>query len=98
MKLESLTLTLSVCLCVQAGRLYVLVSLMLSSQTRDEVNHAAMVRLREAGLSLPWLNAVPEQRLAEIIRPVGFWRVRRVIAEVDTVLRTSEERGFPREW
>ena len=64
-----------VCLSVQEGRLYVLVSLMLSSQTRDEVNHAAMGRLREAGLSLAWLTEVPEQELGELIRPVGFWRV-----------------------
>ena len=49
---------------------------MLSSQTRDEVNHAAMTRLQAAGLSVPWLRAVPEQQLAELIKPVGFWRVR----------------------
>ena len=63
-------------LFVQAGRLFVLVSLMLSSQTRDEVNHAAMTRLGKAGLSLAWLNTVPESQLAETIKPVGFWRVR----------------------
>ncbi|KAF0291154.1 Endonuclease III-like protein 1 [Amphibalanus amphitrite] len=58
----------------KAGRLHVLVSLMLSSQTRDEVNHAAMTRLRQAGLSVQWLRTVPESELAELIKPVGFWR------------------------
>ena len=68
-----------------------LVSLMLSSQTRDEVNHAAMTRLREAGLSVPWLRAVPEPELAQLVKPVGFWRVS--AAGIVRARGTARDRG-----
>ncbi|XP_037074375.1 endonuclease III-like protein 1 isoform X1 [Pollicipes pollicipes] len=58
----------------ELARLHVLVSLMLSSQTRDEINHAAMTRLKAAGLSVPWLLQVDQGQLAQLIKPVGFWR------------------------
>ena len=52
----------------------ILVSLMLSSQTRDEVNHAACMRLRRAGLSPQMILDMEDDKLAELIKPVGFWR------------------------
>lgn len=55
-------------------RFHVLVSLMLSSQTKDEVNHAAMVRLKEKGLSPSWILSVDPDTLGELLKPVGFWR------------------------
>jgi endonuclease-3 len=60
-------------------RYQTLLSLMLSSQTRDEVNHAAMKRLKDAQLaSLDGILAVSEEELAEFIKPVSFYKVRLV--------------------
>lgn len=55
-------------------RFQCLVSLMLSSQTRDEVNHAAMLRLRQHGLTVQNILDTPDTRLGELIYPVGFWK------------------------
>ena len=55
-------------------RFQVLVSLMLSSQTRDEINNAAILRLRKAGLSPDMILSISEDELGELIKPVGFWR------------------------
>ncbi|KAI0042840.1 DNA glycosylase [Auriscalpium vulgare] len=58
-------------------RFAVLVSLMLSSQTKDEVTNAAVDKLRAAiggTLSVDALIAAPEPTVAEAINKVGFWR------------------------
>ena len=55
-------------------RFQCLVSLMLSSQTRDEVNYAAMMRLREHGLTVENIINTDLGDLEQLIRPVGFWR------------------------
>lgn len=55
-------------------RFQVLVSLMLSSQTKDEINHAAMVRLRKRGLSPEMIIEIDDDELGELLKPVGFWR------------------------
>ena len=47
-------------------------------QTKDEVTSAAVMRLREHGLTVDNVIATPEQRIAEIIKPVGFWRKKAV--------------------
>jgi endonuclease III len=50
-----------------------LVSLMLSSQTRDTVNAATMVKLRAHGLSVDnILDRTSDAQLFELIREVGF--------------------------
>lgn len=59
-------------------RFHCLVSLMLSSQTRDEVNFAAMQRLRAHGLSPNSILEMSDKTLGDLIYPVGFWR-RKVI-------------------
>ncbi|KAI0296854.1 DNA glycosylase [Russula brevipes] len=58
-------------------RFATLVSLMLSSQTKDEVTDAAVDKLRAAfggTLSLDALLAAEEHVIAEAINKVGFWR------------------------
>merc|ERR1711860_200833 len=57
-------------------RLHCLVSLMLSSQTKDEVNYAAMQKLRHHGLTVESLLQISDDSLGQLIYPVGFWRVR----------------------
>ncbi|KAG7086375.1 hypothetical protein E1B28_002335 [Marasmius oreades] len=58
-------------------RFAVLVSLMLSSQTKDEVTNAAVLKLREAlggTISVDTMIAAEEKTISEAIGKVGFWR------------------------
>ncbi|XP_077428182.1 endonuclease III-like protein 1 [Vanacampus margaritifer] len=55
-------------------RFQVLVSLMLSSQTKDQVTAAAMQRLREHGCTAEKLMSTDDETLGKLIYPVGFWR------------------------
>jgi len=50
----------------------VLISLMLSSQTKDTVNAATMAKLRAHGLTMANILATPDDELDELIRAVGF--------------------------
>ena len=62
---------------MQNQRFATLVSLMLSSQTKDEVTDAAVSKLREAvggSLSVGAILAVDEVTISEAIAKVGFWR------------------------
>lgn len=52
-----------------------LVSLMLSSQTKDQVTAAAMQRLRTHGCTVENILATDDETLGKLIHPVGFWRV-----------------------
>ncbi|XP_052774621.1 endonuclease III-like protein 1 [Mya arenaria] len=65
-------------------RYQVLLSLMLSSQTKDQVTSAAMARLREHGCNIDNILATSDQRLGELIFPVGFGK-----RKVDFIKRTS---------
>ena len=47
-------------------------------QTKDEITSAAVMRLREHGLTIGYVIATPEERIAELIKPVGFWRKKAV--------------------
>ncbi|CAA90766.2 Endonuclease III homolog [Caenorhabditis elegans] len=55
-------------------RFQVLVALMLSSQTRDEVNAAAMKRLKDHGLSIGKILEFKVPDLETILCPVGFYK------------------------
>ncbi|CAH0484959.1 unnamed protein product [Peronospora farinosa] len=54
-------------------RFHVLISAMLSSQTKDPVNAAAMGRLIKHGLTVESMLEIDQQELAKLIRPVGFY-------------------------
>lgn len=49
-----------------------LVSLMLSSQTKDTVNFATMTKLRAHGCSVRNILATSDEKLSELIYGVGF--------------------------
>lgn len=51
---------------------------MLSSQTRDEINYAAMQRLKQHGLNVDNILNTPDEQLGKLIYPVGFWKVNKV--------------------
>ena len=58
-------------------RFQTLVSLMLSSQTKDEVTYAAVQRLitgLDGSLTPQAVRAADEETVGKLIYPVGFWR------------------------
>ncbi|XP_032316072.1 endonuclease III-like protein 1 isoform X1 [Camelus ferus] len=58
----------------QVQRYQVLLSLMLSSQTKDQVTAGAMQRLRAQGLTVDSILQTDDSTLGTLIYPVGFWR------------------------
>ncbi|KAG6954868.1 hypothetical protein JG688_00012139 [Phytophthora aleatoria] len=54
-------------------RFHVLIAAMMSSQTKDPVNAAAMGRLIKHGLTVESMLEINLQELAQLIRPVGFF-------------------------
>jgi len=55
-------------------RFQVLVALMLSSQTKDQITAAAMERLKSRGCSILEIIDFPETELASMLCPVGFYK------------------------
>lgn len=72
---QDLPLPWSLSLCKQVRRYQVLLSLMLSSQTKDQVTAGAMQRLRARGLTVDSILQTDDSTLGTLIYPVGFWRV-----------------------
>ncbi|XP_062566436.1 endonuclease III-like protein 1 [Saccostrea cucullata] len=66
-------------------RYQVLVSLMLSSQTKDQITSAAMKKLREHGCSIDSILQTSDEVLGQLIYPVGFWR-----RKVEYIKKTSK--------
>ncbi|XP_065776326.1 endonuclease III-like protein 1 isoform X2 [Muntiacus reevesi] len=66
-------------------RYQVLLSLMLSSQTKDQVTAGAMQRLRARGLTVDSILQMDDSTLGALIYPVGFWR-----SKVKYIKQTSE--------
>lgn len=56
-------------------RYHILIALMLSSQTKDQTNFAAMQRLREHGLTPENMVASDVNILEKLITPVSFYKV-----------------------
>ncbi|KAH9417332.1 Endonuclease III-like protein 1 [Dermatophagoides pteronyssinus] len=55
-------------------RFQILVALMLSSQTKDQITYAAMNRLRQHNLSIEFIDKISCNELMQLIKPVGFYR------------------------
>ena len=58
-----------------------MISLMLSSQTKDEVTAGAMNRLKKYGLTPKNVADTDESTLAQLIHPVGFWQVSNAVLQ-----------------
>ncbi|KMQ97303.1 endonuclease iii-like protein 1-like protein [Lasius niger] len=56
------------------SRYQLLIALMLSSQTKDQVTHAAMQRLHTYGCKPNIIAATSNVLLGQLIYPVGFWK------------------------
>ncbi|XP_007937720.1 endonuclease III-like protein 1 [Orycteropus afer afer] len=69
-------------------RYQVLLSLMLSSQTKDQVTAGAMQRLRARGLTVDSILQTDDSTLGALIHPVGFWRTKvKFIKQTSAILQ-----------
>uniref|UniRef100_A0A1B6I1D0 Endonuclease III homolog n=1 Tax=Homalodisca liturata TaxID=320908 RepID=A0A1B6I1D0_9HEMI len=80
----------------QVIRYQVLVSLMLSSQTKDQVTHAAMQRLRAHGLTIDNILDTDDTTLGQLIYPVGFWKSKvKYIKAATRILKDEYDGDIP---
>uniref|UniRef100_A0A8C6XMR6 Endonuclease III-like protein 1 n=1 Tax=Naja naja TaxID=35670 RepID=A0A8C6XMR6_NAJNA len=80
----------------EVKRYQILLSLMLSSQTKDQVTFAAMMRLREHGLTVERILETGEEVLGQLIYPVGFWRNKvRYIQQTTAILKRDYAGDIP---
>ncbi|XP_041532297.1 endonuclease III-like protein 1 isoform X4 [Microtus oregoni] len=77
-------------------RYQVLLSLMLSSQTKDQVTAGAMQRLRARGLTVENILQMDDGMLGRLIYPVGFWRNKvKFIKQTTAILQQRYEGDIP---
>lgn len=77
-------------------RYHVLISLMLSSQTKDEINFAAMQRLKQHGLTVDSILEISDDNLGKIIYPVGFWKTKvQYIKRTTRILKDTYNGDIP---
>ncbi|XP_011496019.1 PREDICTED: endonuclease III-like protein 1 [Ceratosolen solmsi marchali] len=55
-------------------RFQTLIALMLSSQTRDQITHNAMQRLKECRCTPEYIISISDEELGKLIFPVSFWK------------------------
>ncbi|XP_026324918.1 endonuclease III homolog isoform X2 [Hyposmocoma kahamanoa] len=73
-----------------------LVSLMLSSQTKDQVTFAAMKRLRVRGLTVENVLKMSDEELGQLIYPVGFWKTKiKYIKKTTEILKEQYNGDIP---
>ncbi|KAG6576492.1 endonuclease iii--gpd superfamily base excision dna repair [Phytophthora cinnamomi] len=73
-------------------RFHVLIAAMMSSQTKDPVNAAAMGRLIKHGLTVESMLEIDQQELAQLIRPVGFFNHKaKYIKQTSAILTKQAE-------
>ncbi|XP_066248123.1 endonuclease III-like protein 1 [Euwallacea similis] len=78
-------------------RYQALLSLMLSSQTKDQVTHAAMLRLREHGCTVENILKMSDEKLGKLIVPVGFWKSKvKYIKKASEILKDQYNCDIPR--
>ncbi|MBV98188.1 Endonuclease III-like protein 1, partial [Eschrichtius robustus] len=77
-------------------RYQVLLSLMLSSQTKDQVTAGAMQRLRARGLTVDSILQTDDSTLGTLIYPVGFWRNKvKYIKQTSAILQQRYDGDIP---
>ncbi|CAB3253151.1 unnamed protein product [Arctia plantaginis] len=73
-----------------------LISLMLSSQTKDQVTFAAMGRLRARGLTVDNVLSMSDDELGKLIYPVGFWKTKvQYIKKTTQILKDQYKCDIP---
>ncbi|KAL4160392.1 hypothetical protein PRNP1_000961 [Phytophthora ramorum] len=82
-------------------RFQLLVAALLSSQTQDPITYAAMQRLHglgenDEGLTIAVVQATSEEKLGEVLQPVGFYhRKAHQLKRVAVILRTQFHGDIP---
>uniref|UniRef100_A0A1I7V921 Endonuclease III homolog n=1 Tax=Loa loa TaxID=7209 RepID=A0A1I7V921_LOALO len=77
-------------------RFQTLLSLMLSSQTKDHITAAAMHRLREHGCTVDNLLSIPTEQLQQLLIPVGFYKKKALyIKKVAKILKERYDGDIP---
>ncbi|KAM8779910.1 endonuclease III-like protein 1 isoform 1-T1 [Rhynchonycteris naso] len=77
-------------------RYQVLLSLMLSSQTKDQVTAGAMQRLQAQGLTVENILQTDDRTLGTLIYPVGFWRTKvKYIKQTSAILQQNYGGDIP---
>ncbi|CAG4937238.1 unnamed protein product [Parnassius apollo] len=77
-------------------RYQTLISLMLSSQTKDQVTFAAMKRLKERGLTVDNVLDMSDDELGKLIYPVGFWKTKvKYIKKTTQTLKDQYDGDIP---
>ncbi|KHN79451.1 putative endonuclease III -like protein [Toxocara canis] len=77
-------------------RFQILVSLMLSSQTKDQVTAAAMQRLKERGCTVEDIIALSKSELQNLLIPVGFYKKKAIyLKKVAEILHDKYESDIP---
>jgi len=77
-------------------RFQVLVSLMLSSQTRDQITDSTMERLKEHGLTIENIINTNDEQLTDLIKSVAFYRRKvKYIKETALILRDKYNNDIP---
>ncbi|KAJ8978246.1 hypothetical protein NQ317_012602 [Molorchus minor] len=80
----------------EAMRYQQLLSLMLSSQTKDQTTHAAMQKLIKHGCTVENILATPDVKLGELIYPVGFWKKKvQYIKKTTEILKNKYDSDIP---
>ncbi|XP_038618783.1 endonuclease III-like protein 1 [Tachyglossus aculeatus] len=80
----------------EVQRYQVLLSLMLSSQTKDHITAGAMQRLQAHGLSVDSVLRMDDTTLGRLIYPVGFWKSKvRFIKQTTAILKDRYRGDIP---
>ncbi|KAK6745293.1 hypothetical protein RB195_011801 [Necator americanus] len=74
-------------------RFQVLLALMLSSQTKDEVTSAAMMRLRKHGCNVDAMLSIPTLELEKLLCPVGFYKRKAVYIQKTAAILKEKYKG-----
>lgn len=78
-------------------RFQILVSLMLSSQTRDEITFATMTELKKHKLSVDFIDTITNDELEKLIKSVGFFRRKAVyLKKTAEILKQDYGGDIPR--
>ena len=77
----------------------VLISVVLSSRTKDERSSAAMDRLRDYGLTVEHIRETSVDELAQLILPVSFYPTKaNYIKKIVEILHDEYDNDIPREF
>ncbi|XP_063082377.1 endonuclease III-like protein 1 isoform X3 [Cavia porcellus] len=80
----------------QVQRYQILLALMLSSQTKDQVTAGAMQRLLAQGLTVDSILQTDDNTLGKLIYPVGFWRSKvKFIKQTSAILKQRYNGDIP---